>query len=113
MLDFRAGVLRRRAEWVSPAGQEVRVSSVRLVSLAQRAVAAVLYEVEPLDTAARLVVQSELVANEPVAGAAADPRASTPLGAVLRSEQAPLVGCVRCCADHHPLLGRRFVRSVK
>jgi alpha,alpha-trehalose phosphorylase len=87
VLDFRAGVLRRRAEWESPAGQQVRVSSVRLVSLAQRAVAAVLYEVEPIDTRARLVIQSELVANEPKPGAAADPRASTPLGAVLRSEQ--------------------------
>ena len=70
-LDFRGGVLRRRAEWVSPAGQSVRVTSVRLVSLVQRAVAAVLYEVEPLDTPARLVVQSELVANEPMPEAAA------------------------------------------
>jgi alpha,alpha-trehalose phosphorylase len=87
VLDFRAGVLRRRAEWVSPAGQQVRISSVRLVSLVQRAVAAVLYEVEPIDTAARLVVQSALVANEQMPRAAADPRAPTPLGAVLRSEQ--------------------------
>ena len=47
VLDLRAGVLRRRVDWVSPAGQQVRVSSVRLVSLVQRAVAAVLYEVEP------------------------------------------------------------------
>src|SRR5881409_3380380 len=38
-LDFRAGVLRRRAEWRSPAGQEVRVTSTRLVSFAQRSVA--------------------------------------------------------------------------
>ena len=65
-LDFRAGVLRRQAEWRSPAGKRVRVSSVRLVSFVQRAVAAVLYEVEPLDGPARLVVQSELVANEPM-----------------------------------------------
>ena len=65
VLDLRAGVLRRQAEWVSPAGQAVRVSSVRLVSFAQRAVAAILYDVEPLGTPARLVVQSELVANEP------------------------------------------------
>jgi trehalose/maltose hydrolase-like predicted phosphorylase len=35
LLDFRAGVLRRRAEWRSPAGKQVRVSSVRLVSLVQ------------------------------------------------------------------------------
>jgi alpha,alpha-trehalose phosphorylase len=86
-LDFRAGVLRRRAEWRSPVGKQVRVSSVRLVSLVQRAVAAVLYEVEPLDAPARLVVQSELVANEPMPAAALDPRAAAELGSVLRSEQ--------------------------
>jgi alpha,alpha-trehalose phosphorylase len=56
MLDFRAGVLRRHAEWVSPAALQVRVSSVRLVSLVQRAVAAVLYEIEPLGSATHLVV---------------------------------------------------------
>ncbi|MDP8969994.1 MAG: family 65 glycosyl hydrolase, partial [Actinomycetota bacterium] len=87
VLDLRAGVLRRRAEWVSPAGQAVRVSSVRLVSFAQRAVAATLYEVEPLDTPARLVVQSELVANEPLPVAVqGDPRASSGVGSALRSE---------------------------
>jgi alpha,alpha-trehalose phosphorylase len=86
-LDFRAGVLRRRAEWRSPVGKQVRVSSVRLVSFVQRAVAAVLYEVEPLDAPARLVVQSELVANEPMPPGALDPRAAAELGAALRSEQ--------------------------
>jgi alpha,alpha-trehalose phosphorylase len=86
-LDFRAGVLRRHAEWRSPVGKRVRVSSVRLVSFVQRAVAAVLYEVEPLDAPARLVVQSELVANEPMPPGAFDPRAAAELGAALRSEQ--------------------------
>jgi alpha,alpha-trehalose phosphorylase len=87
VLDLRAGVLRRRAEWVSPAGQAVRVSSVRLVSFAQRAVAAILYEVEPLGAPARLVVQSELVANEPLpATDGGDPRAGSGLGSALRSE---------------------------
>ena len=38
VLDFRAGVLSRRAEWVSPAGGAVRVSSTRLVSFTQRAI---------------------------------------------------------------------------
>ena len=85
-LDFRAGVLRRQAEWCSPVGKRVRVSSVRLVSFVQRAVAAVLYEVEPLDAPARLVVQSELVANEPMPPGALDPRAAAELGAALRSE---------------------------
>ncbi|MGB3683950.1 MAG: hypothetical protein WA990_15850, partial [Rubrobacteraceae bacterium] len=69
ILDLRAGTLLRRVEWVSPAGQAVRISSTRLVSFAQRAVAAILYEVEPLDTPARLVAQSELVANEPLPAA--------------------------------------------
>jgi alpha,alpha-trehalose phosphorylase len=87
VLDFRAGVLARRAEWRSPAGRQVRVSSVRMVSLVQRAVAAVLYEVEPLDGPVRLVVQSELVANEPMPDVDVDPRAAANLGAPLRSEQ--------------------------
>src|SRR5206468_3276546 len=44
-LDLRAGVLRRRVDWRSPAGVGVRVCSTRLVSFVQRAVAAVVYEV--------------------------------------------------------------------
>src|ERR687890_647424 len=87
VLDLRAGVLRRQAEWVSPAEQAVRLSSVRLVSFAQRAVAAILYEVEPLGAPARLVVQSELVTNEPLPEAIKDdPRASSGVGSALRSE---------------------------
>ena len=49
VLDLRAGVLRRETEWISPAGRGVRVRSTRLVSLPRRPVAAVRYEVEPLD----------------------------------------------------------------
>jgi alpha,alpha-trehalose phosphorylase len=86
-LDFRAGLLRREAEWVSPAGQAVRVSSARLVSLVHRSVAAILYEVEPLDEEARFVVQSELVANEPLPAAMEkDPRAAAGVGSALESE---------------------------
>src|SRR5438309_3077216 len=59
VLDLRAGVLRRVAEWVSPTGRAVRVSSTRLVSFTQRAVSAILYEVEPLDDPTPIVVQSE------------------------------------------------------
>jgi alpha,alpha-trehalose phosphorylase len=87
MLDLRAGVLRRRAEWLSPAGRHVRVSSVRLVSFVHRAVAAVLYEVEPLVSATRLVVQSELVANEPMPTLPHDPRTGASVVSPLRSEQ--------------------------
>ena len=64
VLDFRAGVLNRTAEWESPAGKAVRVSSIRMVSFTQRAIGAICYEVEPLDSPARIAVQSELIANE-------------------------------------------------
>jgi alpha,alpha-trehalose phosphorylase len=88
ILDLRAGTLERRVEWISPAGGAVRVSSVRLVSLTQRAIAAIGYEVEPLEAPARLVVQSELVANEPMPAAASthDPRRAAVLDAALQSE---------------------------
>src|SRR3954454_19717661 len=53
VLDFRSGLLRREAEWVSPAGQAMRLTTLRMVSFAHRAVCAILYEVEPLEEAAR------------------------------------------------------------
>src|SRR5579859_2302202 len=63
-LDLRNGVLRRNVCWTSPAGRTIKVSSVRMVSLTQRSIAAISYEVEAVDAPARVVVQSELVANE-------------------------------------------------
>jgi alpha,alpha-trehalose phosphorylase len=86
LLDLRAGVLQRSAEWVSPTGRTVRVGSTRLVSFTQRAIAAILYEVEPLDDPLPVVVQSELVANESIPQSEADPRAAAALAAPLRSE---------------------------
>jgi alpha,alpha-trehalose phosphorylase len=85
-LDLRAGVLRRRCEWRSPANDTVRVISTRLVSFAQRSAAAILYEVEPVDGPLRLVVQSELVANEAGMPAQEDPRAAAALEAPLQPE---------------------------
>jgi alpha,alpha-trehalose phosphorylase len=79
-LDFRSGLLQRDVEWVSPGGRGVRVRSARLVSLVQRSVAAISYEVEALDHPVRVVVQSELVANEELPSASADPRAAAVLG---------------------------------
>jgi alpha,alpha-trehalose phosphorylase len=86
VLDLRAGVLSRRVEWRSPAGAAVRVSSTRLVSFVQRSAAAILYEVEPLEAPLRVVVQSELVANEPGPPQADDPRAAAALQSPLQSE---------------------------
>jgi alpha,alpha-trehalose phosphorylase len=87
VLDLRDGILRREVEWISPAGQAVRIHSERLVSFVQRSVAAILYEVEPLGDGARIGVQSELVANEPVReGTDDDPRAAAALRAPLLAE---------------------------
>ena len=86
VLDLRAGVLSRTVMWLSPTERLVRVTSTRMVSFTQRAVAAIMYEVEPLDGAAPVVVQSELVANEPLPPMQQDPRAAAALAAPLRSE---------------------------
>jgi alpha,alpha-trehalose phosphorylase len=86
VLDLRAGVLHRTLEWVSPAGRSVRIATTRLVSFAQRAVAAIHYEVEALDGKMSAVVQSELIANEKLPVGESDPRAATALASPLRSE---------------------------
>jgi alpha,alpha-trehalose phosphorylase len=75
-LDFRTGVLERRVEWAPTGDRGVRVRSARLVSLSQRSVAAISYEVGPLEAAVRVVVQSELVANEALPLSSGDPRVS-------------------------------------
>ncbi|MFB7778684.1 glycoside hydrolase family 65 protein [Streptomyces bauhiniae] len=87
VLDLRAGLLHRVCEWTSPAGKTVRVKSTRLVSFTQRSIAAIAYEVEPLDTQVGLVVQSELVANEQVPSMTGDPRVASPLESPLHAEE--------------------------
>ena len=88
VLDLRAGLLNRRTEWESPNGSSIRVTSQRLVSLTQRALAAISYEVEPLDGDLYIALQSDLLANEPVNGGSADPRRSAFLDRPLQAELA-------------------------
>jgi alpha,alpha-trehalose phosphorylase len=85
-LDLRDGVLRREVDWRSPTGREIRLRSTRLVSFVHRSVAAISYYVEPVNATTRIVVQSELVANEPVPAQADDPRAAAALKRPLQSE---------------------------
>jgi alpha,alpha-trehalose phosphorylase len=87
VLDLRTGLLTRTCEWTSPAGSTVRVRSTRLVSFTQRAIAAVAYEVEAVDSRVRVVVQSELVANEQLPGRDGDPRAAIALESPLEGEE--------------------------
>ncbi|MFJ7149114.1 glycoside hydrolase family 65 protein [Streptomyces sp. NPDC100445] len=84
VLDFRSGVLGRTARWTTPGGRTMRISSQRLVSFTQRAVAAIVYEVEATDGPASVVVQSELVANEQLPLFTGDPR-------VAAATESPLV----------------------
>ena len=100
VLDLRDGLLRREVEWTSPAGQTVRVRSTRLVSFVQRAIAAIQYQVEPVGEGARIVVQSSLVANEPVPERSHDPRAAAAL-------RAPLLGEYATHHDGEVALGHR------
>jgi alpha,alpha-trehalose phosphorylase len=87
VLDLRTGLLTRSCEWTSPAGDTVRVRSTRLVSFTQRAIAAISYEVEAVDSRVRVVVQSELVANEQLPGRNGDPRAAIVLESPLEGEE--------------------------
>ncbi len=96
VLDFRSGTLKRIAKWISPSGGGVQVCSERLVSFTERSVAAICYEVEPIEDRVRLVVQSELVANEPLPSSSGDPRKAIGLGSVLSSED---YGCRGLAAE--------------
>ena len=86
VLDMRAGVLTREAQWTSPSHQSVRIRSTRLVSLSQRSIAAITYEVSAVDQTVRVVLQSELIANEELPGSASDPRAGSAVAAPMQSE---------------------------
>jgi alpha,alpha-trehalose phosphorylase len=87
VLDLRSGLLTRTVEWTSPAGKVIQVRSTRLVSFTQRAILAIHYEVEAMDQSTRIVLQSELVANEEIPAPSKDPRVAAALEAPLESEE--------------------------
>ncbi|MFW0791264.1 glycoside hydrolase family 65 protein [Gordonia sp. CPCC 205333] len=87
-LDFRTGTLRRETLWTSPTGRTVRIKSERLVSFTKRTIAAIRYEVEPIGEDMKIVVQSDLLANEPVAPPGSDPRLAAALDQPLVSDLA-------------------------
>jgi len=88
VLDLRAGLLDRRTEWTSPNGSSIRVTTQRLVSFSQRSLAAISYEVEPLEGDIYIALQSDLLANEPGGGASRDPRHAAVLDRPLQAELA-------------------------
>ncbi|TMC89430.1 MAG: glycoside hydrolase family 65 protein, partial [Chloroflexi bacterium] len=107
-LDLRNGVLRRSLRWTTPAGRTVRVSSVRMVSFTQRAIAAISYEVEAIDAPVRIVVQSELVANEALPDQGKDPRVGAALSSALESEEHLSRGTLGLMVHHTRISGLRI-----
>jgi alpha,alpha-trehalose phosphorylase len=65
-LNMKSGTLDREILWETPAGKQVSITSRRLISFANRHVAAISYQVTLLNSAASLVVSSEMVAHAPV-----------------------------------------------
>jgi alpha,alpha-trehalose phosphorylase len=98
-LDLRAGTLQREVEWQSPAGRRVRIRTTRLVSFGQRPILAIRYEVEPMERDARIVLQSDLVANEPLPEPSENPGADEAKPHTLDSEGLAIDGS-RACLMH-------------
>src|ERR1700745_3503284 len=66
-LNMKSGTLGREILWEPPAGKQVLIASRRLVSFANRHVAAISYRVTLLNTPASLVISSEMMANQATA----------------------------------------------
>ncbi|GAA3969226.1 glycosyl hydrolase family 65 protein [Gordonia caeni] len=104
VLDFRVGTLRRSTLWTSPTGRTVRIKSERLVSFTKRTIVATRYEVEPIGEDMKLVLQSDLLTNEPVPLPGNDPR----LAAALDN---PLVSALADCEGSSAVLVHHTKRS--
>ncbi len=86
VLDFRSGVLTRDLLWRTPSGKRVRVRSRRMVSMTQKHVAVMTFEVTMLDERAPVQISSQLLNRQDseqeypqpglVVGSVADPRKS-------------------------------------
>ena len=73
-LNMKSGTLDREVIWQTPAGKQVHITSRRLVSFANKHVAAISYRVTLLNAAAPLVISSEMAVHRP----RANPRAGDP-----------------------------------
>ena len=72
-LNMRSGTLDREILWETPAGKQVLITSRRLVSFANRHVAAISYSVTVLNAAVSVVISSEMGPTT---------RASPPMGLI-------------------------------
>src|SRR5271166_836022 len=80
-LNMKSGTLDREILWETPAGKQALITSRRLVSFANRHVAAISYCVTLLNAEASVVISSEMAANQPnVRADGRDPRQTRDLG---------------------------------
>jgi alpha,alpha-trehalose phosphorylase len=119
-LDFRTGVLRRETDWESPGGARVAIVSERLVSLAERGIAAVRYEVSALDAPHDVELVSELAVTsseqenedglQPIAALVPLSAAATGSGGRLCHVTAHS-GIAVAAAVHHEVEGKAELRA--
>ncbi len=74
ILDFRGGALTRDVRWLTPSGKSMRLRTTRLVSLVDRHLVAMEYELTAEEAGADVVISSELVNRQPLPTASDDPR---------------------------------------
>lgn len=112
-LDMRAGTLTRDLVWSTPAGKHVRIRSTRLVSMDQRHLMVMDYEVTLLDHGAPIAIRTGLSdvqngapsATNGGAGRTPDPRIARPLAHRALSQ------VLRQQHDQRLLLGYRTANS--
>lgn len=104
-LDMRKGTLVRDIVWSMPGGKRIRIRSTRFVSLANRHLAAMQFEITPLGSDANLTVWSRLVNRQALPEASSDPR----LGQGLESGALAPVG--RWSDDYRSVFSFRTRRS--
>lgn len=78
VLDFASGTLTRDVVWATPRGKRLKLSTTRLVSLASKHLAAIDWELVPLDADVDVVLSSELIERRPLPVAGDDPRLAEP-----------------------------------
>lgn len=62
-LNMRDGILVREIIWESPKGRRIAIKSIRLVSLTHKHIAAIRYEVTPLNFSSRIAISSIIDGN--------------------------------------------------
>ncbi|HTI82799.1 MAG TPA: glycosyl hydrolase family 65 protein [Acetobacteraceae bacterium] len=100
-LNMKSGTLDRDIIWETPAGKHVQIRSRRLVSLANKHVAAISYQVTLLNAAADVVISSQAAVSEPGALAdGSDPRQSNSPATQMLDQLAGYAGDKRIVMCH-------------